>query len=183
MFLPNNIYCYDFYNAVYDLPEAKLVLADPVYDDYLFYREIFKIKAENYFMFTNGKHLIPCSKAVPELDEARVLTVHKQTHGNLSGSAIEKAYHVYWAGSQRTIDQKHKIPDSWISNSWDKKWPTTHKWTKNPDYIALLIKGTTKPGDLIIDPCCGDGLTPYIAKILNRRYIGIEIGGVSVQSL
>lgn len=33
----------------------------------------------------------------------------------------------------------------------------------------------TNPGDLVLDPMCGSGTTPKMAKKLRRRYIGIDI--------
>ncbi len=41
--------------------------------------------------------------------------------------------------------------------------------------IAYLIINSTKEGDLILDPFCGSGTTCVAAKMLGRRYIGIDI--------
>lgn len=39
------------------------------------------------------------------------------------------------------------------------------------DFIPVF----TKPGDLVLDPMCGSGSTLVAAKMLKRRYIGIDI--------
>ncbi len=37
------------------------------------------------------------------------------------------------------------------------------------------IESWTNPGDLVLDPMCGAGTTPKMAKRLGRRWLGIEI--------
>ena len=40
--------------------------------------------------------------------------------------------------------------------------------------LERIIKASTKEGDLILDPFNGSGTTGIAAKMLNRKYIGIE---------
>ena len=39
----------------------------------------------------------------------------------------------------------------------------------------LFHAGTSKDNDKIFDPFAGSGIVPYIAKNLNRQYLGCEI--------
>ena len=38
-----------------------------------------------------------------------------------------------------------------------------------------IIKDNSNENDIIFDPCCGSGSHCYVAKKLNRRYMGIEL--------
>lgn len=40
---------------------------------------------------------------------------------------------------------------------------------------AWVIHRRTKPGQLVLDPCCGRGLTGVAAARLGRRFLGIEL--------
>jgi DNA modification methylase len=50
-----------------------------------------------------------------------------------------------------------------------------HPTQKPIPALMPLIESFTKPGDLILDPFCGSGSALLAAKILKRRYLGIEL--------
>lgn len=50
-----------------------------------------------------------------------------------------------------------------------------HPTEKNHALLEDLIKDNSNEGEIIFDPCCGSGSHCYIAKKLNRRYMGIEL--------
>jgi DNA modification methylase len=41
--------------------------------------------------------------------------------------------------------------------------------------LKPLIEIFTQPGEIVLDPFCGSGSSLLAAKILNRRYLGIEL--------
>ena len=48
--------------------------------------------------------------------------------------------------------------------------------TQKPEkLLKRIILSSSKPGDLVFDPFCGSGTSLYVAKILKRNYIGIDI--------
>ena len=46
---------------------------------------------------------------------------------------------------------------------------------KNHALLEDLIKDNSNEGEIIFDPCCGSGSHCYVAKKINRRYMGIEL--------
>lgn len=49
-----------------------------------------------------------------------------------------------------------------------------HPTQKPEALLARVILGTTKPGDVILDPFFGTGTTGAVAKALGRHFIGLE---------
>lgn len=49
-----------------------------------------------------------------------------------------------------------------------------HPTQKPEALLERIIKATSKENDLVLDPFLGSGTTCYVAKKLNRKYIGIE---------
>lgn len=47
--------------------------------------------------------------------------------------------------------------------------------------LEQIIKIATDEGDLVLDPFCGSGTTLVAAKLLNRRYMGIDISKDAVE--
>ena len=48
-----------------------------------------------------------------------------------------------------------------------------------PEEISeKIIRSCSKPGDIVLDPFCGSGTVPKVARSLARRWIGIEISPV-----
>ena len=52
---------------------------------------------------------------------------------------------------------------------------TSHKAPFPEAIVDLLIKCSTREGDIVLDPFMGSGTTAVVAKHLNRKYIGIEL--------
>ena len=50
-----------------------------------------------------------------------------------------------------------------------------HPTVKPIKLFSYLITMGSREGDIVLDPFCGTGTTCIVAKMLNRRYIGVEL--------
>ena len=76
---------------------------------------------------------------------------------------------------EMTINKKQ------MRNMWDipmtklsEKKHGKHPSQKPEEVIKRLIIGCTNKNELIIDPFSGSGTIPYVAKLYDRRFVGIE---------
>ncbi len=49
-------------------------------------------------------------------------------------------------------------------------------------YLERVIRATTNPGDLVMDPFLGSGTTGVMARALQRRFIGCEFSKDNARS-
>jgi site-specific DNA-methyltransferase (adenine-specific) len=80
------------------------------------------------------------------------------------------------ARSVRMRGKLKKMPDYWdvpaINNMAAERlgYPTQ----KPEALLELIIASSSRPGDLVLDPCCGSGTTLAVARRLGRRWAGID---------
>jgi adenine-specific DNA-methyltransferase len=58
---------------------------------------------------------------------------------------------------------------------WHYTGNRLHPTQKPVGSLKPVIDAFSKPGDIVLDPFCGSGSTLLAAKILGRRYIGIDL--------
>jgi modification methylase len=56
----------------------------------------------------------------------------------------------------------------------DEPKASRHPTEKRPAMIAPLIRASSDPGEVVLDPFLGSGTTAVVARQLGRRYVGIE---------
>ena len=47
--------------------------------------------------------------------------------------------------------------------------------------IERIIKASSNPGDLVLDPFCGCGTTTHAAEKHGRRWVGVDISAFAVE--
>ena len=48
-----------------------------------------------------------------------------------------------------------------------------HMWNEN--FIELMLEYLSKENDKVVDPFAGSGVVPYVARQMNRQYLGVEL--------
>ena len=74
-----------------------------------------------------------------------------------------------------------------LSDIWSDIYPVRHKNTKNRSYNELSIKMleriidmASNPGDTVFDPFGGSGTTYIVAEMMNRHWLGSELGNCDI---
>ena len=83
--------------------------------------------------------------------------------------------HTYNYNEMFKIDGK-ELEDVWTipAVQMKKKQFGYHPTQKPEALLERIIKATSYPNDIVLDPFCGSGTTCFVAKKLKRKYIGIE---------
>ncbi|MEM1050897.1 MAG: DNA methyltransferase [Pseudomonadota bacterium] len=59
--------------------------------------------------------------------------------------------------------------------TWEYSGNKRHPTEKAVSVIAPLVRGFSKPGDIVLDPFAGSGSTAVAAALNDHRYLGIEL--------
>jgi DNA modification methylase len=70
-----------------------------------------------------------------------------------------------------------RLPDNPVADVIEMPYSGNklHPTQKPVAALKPLVEAFTQSGDIVFDPFCGSGSTLLAAKILNRRYLGIEL--------
>lgn len=87
-----------------------------------------------------------------------------------------KSLHVFNYELMKQENDGKQMKDVWISplTPLSEKKEGKHPTQKPLFLLERIIKCSSRPGDLILDPFCGSSTTGVAALALNRRYIGID---------
>jgi site-specific DNA-methyltransferase (adenine-specific) len=69
----------------------------------------------------------------------------------------------------------NEAPDNVLRVPAESREAGRHPTQKPVRLMQALIELTTSPGQIVLDPFCGSGTSLVAAKMLDRRFIGIEI--------
>ncbi|MBX3317949.1 MAG: site-specific DNA-methyltransferase [Phycisphaeraceae bacterium] len=98
-------------------------------------------------------------------------------------------------GDARTMNKKDgiapgmRVPmDVWYGQYWGRIQGNNKERRANHDnqlpevYLERVIRSTSNPGDLVLDPFLGSGTTGVVAHALGRRFIGFEFSPANAKS-
>ena len=193
----NKIICGDWREVTKDWPDGcvDLVLTDPPYGKVCYRCKggIGKLKEKNQTYESMVKWGI---EKKPIITEIRKLLAVGSNYIIWGGNYFLEAFpstncFLIWdkqgdwadtcfAGVEMALTSFNKVArkftcrrQGFVSDSKDGK--IDHPTPKPTELMLWCVNNYTKIDDLILDPFCGSGTTCVAAKMLGRRYIGIDI--------
>ncbi len=88
-------------------------------------------------------------------------------------------------GSERDLEQG-KLPDDVWEHHGLMPWARENLGYATQKPLALLeriVKASSNPGDLVLDPFCGCATTLHAAHNLERRWIGVDISVYAIKKV
>ncbi len=99
---------------------------------------------------------------------------YRSERGGNPASKSNQAYGVPWEGA--ALRNKR---DVWTINT--QPYAEAHYATFPPELPTLCIKAGSRPGDIVLDNFFGSGTVGEVAKWLERKWIGIDLGYQDLQ--
>ncbi len=128
-----------------------------------------------------GRHWLAPIKLLrrlyPDMDRLEELTTPEKL------DLLDEAGHVHWPAGGRLPRCKIYAdmtdgapPQDVVANLSDLRRVEKTGWpAQKPEALLdLIIRASSDPGDVVLDPFCGAGTTCVVADRLGRRWIGIE---------
>lgn len=116
--------------------------------------------------------------------------IKMNSQGNLPGTAFLNKVELAFLCSngkldKKIINRKEFNADYIIQNNMNinSKGSWNHIAQRPVELYGTLIKGFTKPGDIVLDPFMGSGTTAEACILTDRQYIGIEIDKIYYEKI
>ena len=170
----NTIICGDCLEVMKNWPDncVDLVLTDPPYPDYHTKKYQYVDGMLNFLKQINYRQLIFWSAKVKFPLDYTAVHIWDKWIG--CGSEYERIFERN-GGIQYKLFRKFAAVGNPFRAQIAQDIHTGHPSQKPIKLLKHLIWIFSKPNDLILDPFCGSGTTCVAAKMLGRRYIGIDI--------
>jgi DNA modification methylase len=89
---------------------------------------------------------------------------------------------VHWKPILWFVKGEYKGELRWDIVTSDRRDKKHHQWGKSESAILELVEWFCEPGDLVLDPFCGGGTTGVACLQLGRRFVGVDIDPVAVET-
>lgn len=103
-----------------------------------------------------------------------------ETRGQAAGQEAYKRY------VDEIIEQGRALSDVWSDMQFlrgNHPERTGYPTQKPSELLERVIKGSSSPGDLVLDAFAGSGTTCAVAEKLGRRWIGIDCGKLAIYTI
>lgn len=158
---------------------------------------------ENEYIRVIGHYLCQQMKSIGMLPMSEIVWYKQDAAGKKTAwgswcscsSPIMRSTHEYiyvFAKDQYRLDGDSELSDmtpeefnDWTFSTWFIR-PETRKLGGHPvpfpeELVTRLVKLFSYRDDVVMDPFCGSGTTPYVSTRLGRKYIGIDCDAAYVE--
>lgn len=108
-----------------------------------------------------------------------ILTWHKtDAQGMFHGKYLSDTEYLlhFYRGKGTTFPQCYDDARTWLVAPTDRRRRSLgHPTVKPLDFTRKIVRNSSRPGDLVLDPFLGSGTTGIAAALEGRRFLGIEI--------
>ncbi len=115
--------------------------------------------------------------------EKRDEVFFKKKQAKIGGRSVnardESGDIIYLELDKRKVDDVWRLPLLVRTSAEYTGYPTQ----KTEELIARAIQASSQPGDLVLDAFAGSGTTLAVAEKLNRRWIGLDCGKLSIYTI
>ncbi|MBK5928211.1 site-specific DNA-methyltransferase [Rhodobaculum claviforme] len=118
------------------------------------------------------------SNPMPNFRGKRLTNAHETL---IWAARSDKARYTFNYEALKTLNEGTQMRSDWViplctghERLKDENGDKAHPTQKPEALLHRVIVGTTKPGDVVLDPFFGTGTTGAVAKRLGRDFIGIE---------
>jgi len=98
--------------------------------------------------------------------------VRKKVKGKMVNAKDEKGRVMYRIRDKRIVDNVWRLS---MLQPADKKERYSYPTQKPEHLLRRVIKASSNPMDIVLDPFCGCGTAIAVAQKMGRRWIGIDI--------
>ncbi len=102
---------------------------------------------------------------------------HNRVHARMVHSS-NRPWLVYAAGDFRPLGW---MQDTLVSEGRGERSVSDHPWRQALGPFVTLVETFSRPGELVVDPCCGQGTTGVAALRAGRRFLGVDIDPAAIE--
>lgn len=128
-------------------------------------------------VYTANKVMIPLKSAV-----RRDVRIWSKELGKIVSARDERGQLIYKEFTEKKADDVWEIGQSSTTKSASKEY-IGYPTQKPEELLRRIILAASEPGDIVMDVFAGSGTTLTVAEKLGRRWVGCDIGKLSIYTI
>jgi site-specific DNA-methyltransferase (adenine-specific) len=88
----------------------------------------------------------------------------------------------YFAEDGRALGSVWTDCQSMVANTPLRRETTGYPTQKPLKLLDRIVRASTEPGALVVDPFCGSGTTLVAAAKLGRAFVGVDVGELAIET-